>query len=174
MVGLDLSDRQLAHARRLSGEAEQRVRLVQGSSERLPLRNASFDVVFCDHGALSFARPEPSVAEAARVLRPGGTFAFCMASPLLEVCWDNESDAASERLQRDYFGMHRIEEPGGAVSHQLVTGDWIRLFRAHGFVVEDLRELRPDPDAETSYTTFAPREWARRWPAEHLWKLTKA
>ena len=40
-------------------------------------------------------------------------------------------------------------------------------------VAKATRELRPEPDAETSYSDFVSREWARRWPAEHLWKLSK-
>ncbi|MDX1650740.1 MAG: class I SAM-dependent methyltransferase, partial [Myxococcota bacterium] len=74
-VGVDLSRRQLAHAQ--AGG----LRLVQGDAERLPFRDAAFDVVFCDHGATSFARPQRAVAEASRVLRSGGLLAFCMATP---------------------------------------------------------------------------------------------
>jgi 2-polyprenyl-3-methyl-5-hydroxy-6-metoxy-1,4-benzoquinol methylase len=49
VVGLDLSGRQLDHARRLLQETGVRVPLVQASSEALPLADASFDVVFCDY-----------------------------------------------------------------------------------------------------------------------------
>ena len=53
-------------------------------------------------------------------------------------------------------------------------GDWIRLFRANGFVVEDLIELRPPEDADTTYVDYAPLEWARAFPGEHIWKVRKA
>jgi hypothetical protein len=33
-------------------------------------------------------------------------------------------------------------------------------------------EVRPAPDATTSYP-FATVEWARRWPAEEVWKARK-
>ena len=56
-VGLDLSDRQLEHARRLMAEAGVDFPLIHGSAERIPLPDASFDIVFCDHGAMTFADP---------------------------------------------------------------------------------------------------------------------
>ena len=53
-------------------------------------------------------------------------------------------------------------------------GDWIRLFRANGLMVEDLIELRPPEDADTTYVDYAPLEWARAFPGEHIWKVRKA
>ncbi len=171
-VGLDISARQLEHARRLMGEAGVSFPLVAGSGESVPLPDASFDVVFCDHGAMSFADPKRTVAEASRLLRPGGLFAFNIASPLLEVCWNDADDRLETSLQRDYFEM-RGGEDENTVVFQLPYGEWIRLFRRHGFTLEDLIELRPPPDATTSYTKYVTREWARRWPAENIWKLRK-
>jgi len=84
-VGVDLSGRQLHHARR----ASKVIPLVQGNAEALPFQNDSFDLVFCDHGATTFSRPQRTVAEAARVLRPNGRFAFCMSTPILDMCWDS-------------------------------------------------------------------------------------
>jgi len=172
-VAMDLSERQLAHARRVVAEAGVHVPLVHGSAERAPFADASFDVVFCDHGATSFARPERTVAEAARLLRPGGTLAFNMSSPLRDVCWDEEEAAITPRLARDYFGLRRLED-ADSTCFQLPYGEWIRLFRRHGLLVEDLIEIQPPPGARTSYADYAPLAWARCWPAENIWKLTKA
>ena len=77
-----------------------------------------------------------------------------------------------EKLKGDYFDMYELDDPE-TVTYQLPYGEWLRLFRRHGLVVEDLIELRPAPDAETSYGDYVTREWARRWPAEHIWKLVK-
>ena len=52
-------------------------------------------------------------------------------------------------------------------------GEWIRLFRANGLSVEDLIELRPAVDTTTSYDDYATVEWARDFPAEHIWKVRK-
>jgi hypothetical protein len=55
----------------------------------------------------------------------------------------------------------------------LPYGEWIRLFRANGLVVEDLIEPRPPASGRTTYPWFAPLEWARRFPSESIWKLRK-
>ncbi len=172
-VAFDLSERQLGHARRLRAAAGVDVPLVQATAESLPFAAASFDVVFCDHGAMSFARPEATVAEVARVLRGDGLFAFSHASPFLEVCYDENAEAVDERLHVPYFGLYDLAD-GAKVTYQLPYGEWIALFRRHGFVVEDLLELRPPEDAETSFGDYVSLAWARRWPAECLWRLRLA
>ncbi|MDX1650281.1 MAG: methyltransferase type 11, partial [Myxococcota bacterium] len=72
----------------------------------------------------------------------------------------------------DYFALGAIDD-GDTVSFQLPYGAWIRLFRAHRLAVEDLVELRPPPDASTTYADYVPHAWARRWPAEHVWRLRR-
>lgn len=171
-VGLDLSEGQLSHARKAVAESGMNLPLVHASAECAPFADGSFDLVFCDHGAMTFARPEYTVAEAARILRPGGRLVFNMASPVHELCWNYENDAIDSTLQSDYFSMHTIEEPDG-ISYQLPYGDWIRLFRKHGLTVDDLIEIRPPENAKTTYPDFVTLEWARKWPAENVWVLVK-
>jgi hypothetical protein len=40
-------------------------------------------------------------------------------------------------------------------------------------MVEDLIELQAPADVQTTFSDFVPAAWARRWPAEHIWKLKK-
>ena len=171
-VGLDLSERQLEHARRLMARAGVEFPLVHASAEDVPLPAASFDIVFCDHGAMNFADPYLTVPEVARLLRPGGLFAFSHASPILDVCWPIDAERAGDRLALDYFGLRRIESDG-EVAFQLPYGEWIRLFRANAFEILDLIEPRPSPDAVSSYRDAEEREWSRRWPAENIWRLRR-
>ena len=170
-VGLDLSPRQLDHARRAVTEAGVDFPLVEASAEEVPLADESFDVVFCDHGAFNFADPTRLVPECARLLRSGGLLAFNTPSPLADLVYDAEGDRIVDRLVNDYFGLRRFEDHE-EVSFQLPYGEWIRLLRANGFVVEDLIEIRPPEGASTTYD-FAPLEWARRWPAENIWKARR-
>jgi SAM-dependent methyltransferase len=171
-VGIDLSERQLAHARRLVAEAGLDFPLIHASAERVPLPDASFDIVFCDHGAMTFADPYRTVPEAARVLRPGGLFAFNHHTPIEAIAWPLDGDRVTDRFAVDYFGMHRLDD-GETTTFQLPYGEWLRLFRVNGFVVEDLLELRPAEGATSSYRDAEELAWARRWPAEEIWRLRK-
>lgn len=166
-VGFDNSERQLEHARAAGADFP----LVQGSAESLPFPDESFDVVFCDHGAMSFADQHLVVPEVVRVLRSGGLLAFSILSPLAWICWNDEADQLDAALHDDYFGLRRQEEEDGSVAFQLPFGEWIRLFRRNGLVVEDLLEPRPPEDATTTYGYDL--AWARRWPAEQIWKVRK-
>jgi SAM-dependent methyltransferase len=173
-VGLDNSARQLEHARRLMDAAGVDFPLVHASADDVPLPDASFDVVFCDHGAMTFADPYRTVPEAARLLRPSGLFAFSHSTPLAMCCWSDETETMERRLVGPYFGMHRFadleDEP---VEFNLPYGEWIRLFREHGFRVEALVEVRPPEGADSTYRTAEETEWARSWPMEEIWRCLK-
>ncbi len=78
-VGVDFSETMLAHARtHVPG-----VDFVQGDATALPFEDASFDAVVTAFLLLHLGTPERAVAEAARVLRPGGRAAFSV--------WDEPS-----------------------------------------------------------------------------------
>lgn len=173
-TGLDNSDARLAHARQAVEEENVEVRLVHASAEAIPLPDASFDLVMADWGAPTFADPYLYVPEVARVLRPGGLFAFSGATPLAWVILDFEADAFSERLVNDYFGIRRLELPDSPVEFNLSIGDWIRLYRANGFVIEDLIEVQPPEGARSTFRTDEETALSRRWPTEQIWKVRKA
>jgi SAM-dependent methyltransferase len=172
-VGLDQSRAQLRHARRLQDERGVAFPLVAAAAESTPFPARSFDLVFCDHGAMSFCDPAETVPEVARLLRPGGRLAFCKTTALLYLTYDARRDKQSRRLHDDYFGMRVFDSGEGTVDFQIPYGEWIRTFAAHGLVVEDLVELRAPPGATTTYDEFVPRRWARRWPAEEIWRLRR-
>lgn len=173
VTGLDNSAVQLERARELMAAAGAEFPLVHAAAEAAPFGDESFDIVFCDHGAMSFADPYRTIPEAARMLRTGGLLAFSMHTPLLDLAWAPGADHPGERLAVDYWGLHALEEPGEPVAFQLPYGTWIRLFRESGLVVEDLLELRPPADATSSYRDEADRAWARRWPMEHIWRVRR-
>jgi SAM-dependent methyltransferase len=171
-VGLDLSDRQLDHARALMARAGVAFRLVHASAEQVPLPDASFDIVFCDYGATTFTDPYRTVPEAARLLRPGGLFAFTHSSPILSITWAADAERAGDRLVADYFGMRQFEYED-SIDFNLPYGEWIALFHKSGFELEDLIETRPPADAVSTYRDAVERDWSRRWPAECLWRLRR-
>jgi ubiquinone/menaquinone biosynthesis C-methylase UbiE len=171
-VGLDLSFEQLAHARRLLRESQSRVRLVRGDAERLPFDSATFDLVFCDWGAMTFCDPLRTVPEAARVLRPDGRLVFATASPFRSVSEARRGYRMGQKLLYDYFGLHKIEYER-EVNFQLPYSDWVRLFGENGFVVEFLVEYQPRAGEKSSYLNRNASIWARRWPLESIWKVRK-
>jgi SAM-dependent methyltransferase len=173
VVGLDVSERQLEHARAALVAAGLDFPLLCAGAEAVPLPEASFDVVFADWGATAFCDPYAWVPEAARLLRPGGLLAFSGATPLSWLCLDLEADAWDERLHRDLFGLHRLELPDGTVEFALSTGEWIRLFRVNGLEIEDLIELRPAEGATSTFRSERGLAWARQWPLEQIWKVRK-
>lgn len=169
-VGVDVSSVQLGHAARLLAKSRQRVRLVRGDAEQLPFRSSSFDVVFCDWGAMTFCDPYTTVPEAARVLRGGGRFAFSTSSPFRTVAQNRATDRIGRKLLYDYFGMHRaVYRPD--VNFQLPYGEWIRLFAQNGFVVESLTEPQPGSAENSPWLAPGDSAWARHWPLESIWQV---
>jgi SAM-dependent methyltransferase len=166
VVGLDLSEHQLRHAR----ADDPSLPLVHASGEQVPFADSAFDVVFCDHGAMSFCEPDVIVPECARVLRAGGLLAFCCTHPLLYLTWDPVERRQTRKLQIDYAALGEMPPEDGTIDWALSAGEWIRVLRGRGFEVEDLIELVAPEAATTTYEDFAPAKWARRWPAEWIWR----
>ena len=174
VVGLDFSANQLAAAVPNLIATGVHMPLVRADAEALPFADESFDLVFCDHGAMTFADPARSVPQVARVLRPGGRLIFNMSTPIIWMTWPLVEGPPGRTLERPYHGMHAMvgDEADGTTDYQLTYGGWIRLFRSCGFVIEDLIELRPATGA-TTFGSYATLDWARDFPAEHIWKVRK-
>lgn len=172
-VGLDQSQAQLRHARRLQSEHRVTFPLVAASGEAVPLAADSFDLVFGDHGVMSFCDPAATIPEVARLLRPGGRFVFSKTTALVYLTFDWDHDAQDSRLHADYFGMRVFDSGDGTVDFQIPYGEWVRTFRRHGFRVENLIELQAPTRATTTYDEFVPTDWARRWPAEEIWVVCR-
>lgn len=175
-VGIDLSEEQLATARRLQGQHGLSFPLYQGNAEELPFPDARFDLAISEYGASIWADPYLWIPEASRVLRPGGALIFLVSGTLAMLCSSDDGDAPTEALQQDYFAMHRFEWPDGpSVEFHIGYGQMIRLLRASGFEIEDLIEVRPGEDAEryADFGDMVSLDWSRRWPCEQIWKARK-
>ena len=173
-VGVDPSASQLEIARACQLEFGLEFPLVRAVGEQVPLRSDEFDLVISEYGAAIWADPHLWIAEAARLLRPGGELVFLGNSSLFMLCApDDEGVPASDRLLRDHFGVHRFTWPDDlTVEFHLGHGDWIRLLRLHGFEIEDLIEIRPRSGGTSNYD-FVTAEWARRWPCEEVWRARR-
>jgi ubiquinone/menaquinone biosynthesis C-methylase UbiE len=126
LAGIDLAPEQIAYARRHLGELGRTdVDLRQGDATRLPWEDASFDHVFMMWFLEHLFDPAPFLAEARRVLRPGGTITAIETdySTFLAFPTDPDLDALMA-AQRELF--RRNGQP--AIGRQLGT-----LLAASGF-----------------------------------------
>ena len=174
VVALDISPRQLATAQTLQREHRLKFALVQADAERAPLRDGRFDLALSEYGASLWCDPRRWIPEAARLLRPRGELVFLRPTTLRVLCDPGGDDGVvGERLERDYFGLERLVwTDDGSIEFALPAGEWIRLFRANGFEVLDLLELRA-PEGAVSSAVNVTAAWAHRWPSEEIWRLRK-
>lgn len=96
--------------------------------------------------------------------------AFLTNSNLSTLCVPAEGGVAQDRLLRGQREVHRVQWPGGGFEFHPSHGEWVRLLRRSGFVVEALHELYAPADGldHPFYEIVSP-EWATAWPAEELW-----
>jgi SAM-dependent methyltransferase len=174
-VAVDLSGEQLLTARTLQRGPGPVFPLVQADAERVPLADASFDLVVSEHGVAAWCDPERWLPEAARLLRPGGRLVFLTNSLLSALCVPPEEGVAEERLVRGQREAYRVHWSGGGVEFHPSHGDWVRLLRRSGFVVEALHEIyAPEESGDHPFYEIVSADWASRWPAEELWVAGRA
>src|SRR4051794_5943072 len=173
-VGVDISHEQLVTARRMQSTRGPVFPLVQGDGERVPLAGGRYDVVVSEHGAAAWCDPERWLPEAARLLRPGGRLVFLTNSHLSALCVPAEEGVAGESLLRGQREAYRVSWPGGGVEFHPSHGDWLRLLRESGFLVEAMREIYAPPDrGDHPFYEIVSGAWSEKWPAEELWVATR-
>ncbi|HEX9057569.1 MAG TPA: class I SAM-dependent methyltransferase [Ktedonobacterales bacterium] len=181
-VGLDASARLLERARRRMDLAGVDFPLIRGDPQSLDtLGDASFDIVFNAHGALS-AVPDlrRCLRAVARVLRPGGICAFAVMSPFFAIFPASGDDQL--RPARSYFDRAPLDQGAGSSSgdgddpprfHRTV-GDWIAAFVSAGLTVTDVLELEPHPRLWRPGASHDP-PWAKvaMLPSTTIWRARK-
>ncbi|MFD8285437.1 class I SAM-dependent methyltransferase [Streptomyces solisilvae] len=169
-VALDLSHRQLRHARRIDAAAAGTlaaagatgaadvvgsrasgaddaagVALVQADATALPFRDGSFDLACSAYGAVPFvAEPVRVMREVRRVLRPGGRWVFSVTHPI-RWAFPDEPGPEGLSISASYFDRTPYveqDESGRAVyvEHHRTLGDRVRDVVAGGFRLVDLVE----------------------------------
>jgi SAM-dependent methyltransferase len=144
VTGVDFATSMVEQASRLHPGVTFR----SGDAESLPFADASFDAVVINFGVLHFADPDRAIAEAARVLAPGGRFAFTVWAPP-EKC---EGFAIVLRAIEAH-GRMDVPLPEGPPFFRFADPDECRrVLGAAGFTSATVRELPmrwrlPSPNA---------------------------
>lgn len=77
VVGVDPSPELREIAMAAEHDPRLEVRVDDGTAEALPFEDKSFDTVVCTFTLCSVCTPSAALAEAKRVLKPGGRFLYC-------------------------------------------------------------------------------------------------
>ena len=177
VVGGDITPAQLATAREMDVEFGLGLELIEANAENVPLPDSSFDLAFSEYGASIWCDPYLWIPEAARLLRPGGELVFMRTSTLQLLCSPEEGRVA-DRLLRPQKGMRRFDwtddDLGPSTDFHIMGSELFQLLRKTGFDLLDFRELfAPDDAVDHPWYSYVPAEWARRWPAEEIWRARK-
>ena len=125
-IGLDMTDEMLVLARANATEAGvENVEFVKGYMEEIPLADGSVDVVLSNCVINLAADKRKVLAEAARVLRPGGRFAVS------DVIADPEMDRATREDMQQWTGC---------VAGALTRGQFEAMLAAEGLVEIEINE----------------------------------
>lgn len=163
VTAFDLSMRQLQHARRIDEQlGREPLPLVQADATALPFADGSFDLACSAFGAVPFVADSALLMrEVARVLRPGGRWAFAVPHPFR---WSLPDLPDEEGLvvRHSYFDRRPYveqDEDGAAsyVEHHRTFGDRIGELAEAGLLVE--RVVEPE------YPQDLGERWGGAWSA---------
>ena len=171
VTAIDFSKAQLGHARAFARSNKARVRFLEADAQDLSmLDNGAFDIAFSAY-ALGFVEDiRRTFREVARVLRPGGRFAFSWMSPLFAM-----TEERGLLVKRSYFDRTPIvfeEKDGTEVDFHRTYGDWHRALTEAGFVVTDILEPEPLPQ-ENTYADVFPLSKIQMIPGTTIWRARK-
>ncbi len=112
LTGIDLSPGMLAVARRRAEELGLEVELQLGDAQALELPDSSFDTVVCTLALCTIPDERRALAEAYRVLRPGGQLLLLehVRSPVAPVRWlERLLDPLMIRLVSDHLARDPVD-----------------------------------------------------------------
>jgi SAM-dependent methyltransferase len=113
------------------------LRFAEGDAERMPFPDGAFDAVVSNFGVHHVPRPERALAEALRVLRPGGRLAFATwAAPAENIAWRLLLDAI--RLHGEPDAAQAPVSGGGLGSEEAVR----RVLNEAGFAAPGTEMVR--------------------------------
>jgi ubiquinone/menaquinone biosynthesis C-methylase UbiE len=151
VTGADFGEPTLAIARSRAAEpGAAPIEWVQADAAALPFPDGTFEIVLCQQGLQFFADRHAALAEAARVLAPGGTVAVATWKELERAPFGAVADALERHLGPDAGAMMR--SPFALADGEELAG----LLEAAGFREVEVREQTIEC-TWASHAEFAPR-----------------
>ncbi len=152
VVGVDLSARLLAIARRLEAAEPRGIEYLRADARTLDgVADASFDGVLCFMALMDIADLAPTLRTVARVLRPGGWFVFALLHPCYHTSRSGEIETPEGALRTvgGYFeeGYWRSDTrkgpPGKVGAYHRTLSTYVNALANAGLTLERLSEPRP-------------------------------
>jgi len=160
-VALDLSGVMLQRGRDLSARSGLDVPLVQADAAWLPFADASFDLACSAYGGVPFVDDSARVMrEVARVLRPGGRWAFSVTHPM-RWCFPDDPGEAGLVVTSSYFDRTPYVEQDAQgratyVEHHRTLGDRVRELTHAGLRLVDVVEPEWPADNTRTWGAWSP------------------
>ncbi len=145
VVASDITQEMLAEAAKLARKRNfANMAIAVADAEQLPFAVASFDIVACRLAAHHFAHPQRFVAEAARVLKPGGRLGLVdNISPDAEALAGVAEAQIAETAER-YNAFEKLRDPSHG--RALALEEWRALIGGAGLVVTAAERATKDMD----------------------------
>ncbi|MCL2645893.1 MAG: class I SAM-dependent methyltransferase [Phycisphaerales bacterium] len=165
MTAIDIAPTFLRHACESETTEPLGIDYLEASGTQMPFENASFDFVMATMSLMDIPEPERALAEAFRVLRPGGFIQFSICHPCFQTrkfAWQrDENGRKTAVLAGDYwnrsngdwieewhFGAAPAEERNRFPKFRIprftrTLSEWLNALIETGFVIHRINEPRP-------------------------------
>lgn len=181
LVSVDCSKKAIEYAMRLADEEGLSIEhYVRNSNDLFDIASGQFDMVLCSMMLMDCEDFDGTLAEAYRVLKPGGR----LFASVLHPCFDGNHETGIGRqgvgidrqvVVMNYFEPKTWEAPlwQGTIPviwrHRTME-DYVKAFIKTGFTITDLNEPRAtDEQAQIS----VPMAWLQKIPLYLYWELKK-
>jgi SAM-dependent methyltransferase len=154
---------------RAAAESDPASEYVLGTAEALPFADASFALVVAYNVLMDVADMPAAVAEAARVLEPGGHLCACVTHPLADAGgWAHDGDDAPFVVEGSYLAERpfrvSVERAGLTMTFDGMAYPleaYARALEAVGLGIEAIREPTPGGAARPGLADESWERWGR-------------